>query len=333
MGGGLNVLVGTALMPPAAVERLSSRLPVGVTVEHIPVPWNDAMSPEAIRPDWVEPLRRADVFVGFPQMLIDFFSACPKLRLVQYYGAGYERAPLDQLRAAGVGLLSAAGAGASGVAEFAVMAMLSLARRVPSRIRAQQERAWIRFPSRELAGRRATVVGAGAVGSRLCRLAGALEMDVTCVRRHPDAGCPPGARRVTGPGQLGSVLPETDVLVLAAALTEETEPLGAAAFAALPDGALLVNVARGGLVDHDALLAALEKGRLGGVWLDTLPVEPLPADHPLWAAPDVVVTAHDATATESYPANVADLTALHLRQWLEGEALTNVVLLPGPPHP
>ena len=147
----------------------------------------------------------------------------------------------------------------------------------------------------------------------------------------PKQGCPPGARRVLGSADLLSVLPETDVLVLAAALTEETEPLGRAGFALLPEGALLVNVARGGLIDHDALLAALPSGRPAAAWLDTLPIEPLPADHPLWTAPNVVISAHDATATESYPASVARLTLEHLRQWLAGEALTNLVLPPGPP--
>ncbi|MBO0730678.1 MAG: hypothetical protein J2P57_15585, partial [Acidimicrobiaceae bacterium] len=117
---------------------------------------------------------------------------------------------------------------------------------------------------------------------------------------------------------------------LAAALTEETEPLGAAAFAALPDGALLVNVGRGGLVDHDALLDALAGGRLAGAWIDTPPVEPLPPEHPLWTAPNVVISAHDATATESYPANIARLTLAHLDQWLSGAPMTNAVLPPGP---
>jgi phosphoglycerate dehydrogenase-like enzyme len=165
----------------------------------------------------------------------------------------------------------------------------------------------------------------------LCRLTDALGMNVTCVRRRPGAGCPPGARQVLGPADLPAVLPQTDVLILAAALTAETEPLGLDDFARLPEGALLVNVARGGLIDHEGLLAALPAGRPAAAWLDTPPIEPLPADHPLWTAPNVVISAHDATASESYAANVAVLTLTHLRQWLAGEAMTNLVLPPGPP--
>jgi phosphoglycerate dehydrogenase-like enzyme len=327
----IHVVVGTVLVPPEVVHSLASQSPEGVAVDSLPVPWDDQFSPVDIRDEWIGAMARAHVFVGFPQLLKDFVVAAPEMRWVQYYGAGYERAPLDELRKAGIGLVSAAGAGAAGVAEFAVMAVLSLARQARSRYEAQGRRQWQRFPSRQLAGRRATIVGAGAIGSRLCRLTDAFGMDVTCVRRRPEAGCPPGARRALGSADLLSVLPETDVLVLAAALTEETEPLGGAAFALLPEGALLVNVGRGGLIDHEALLVALANGRPAAAWLDTLPIEPLPPDHPLWTAPNVVISAHDATATESYPASVAQLTLTHLRQWLAGDAMTNLVLPPGPP--
>jgi phosphoglycerate dehydrogenase-like enzyme len=326
----VNLVVGTALIPAEVVDWLTSHAPEGVAVESLPVPWTDQFTPVDIPDHWAATLARAHVFVGFPELLRNFVRAAPEMRWVQYYGAGYERAPLDEFRRAGIGLVSAAGAGATGVAEFAVMAMLNLARQAGSRYQAQGRREWRRFPSRELAGRRATIVGAGAIGSRLCRLTDALGLDVTCVRRRPEAGCPPGARRVLGPADLLSVLPETDVLVLAAALTEETEPLGRAAFARLPEDALVINVGRGGLIDHEALLAGLASGRPAAAWLDTLPIEPLPADNPLWTAPNVVISAHDATATQSYPDNVARLTLTHLYQWLAGDALTNLVLPPGP---
>jgi D-2-hydroxyacid dehydrogenase (NADP+) len=327
----LHVVVATTLLPPPVVARLGEVLPEGVTVSHVPVPWNDQFAEVPIAPEWVEPLARAHVLVGFPQQLGGLVDAAPELRWVQYYGAGYEKAPLDALRAAGIGLVSAAGAGADGVAEFAVMAMLSLARRVPERVAAQQRHQWQRFATSELAGRRVTVMGAGEIGSRLCRISDALGLDVTCVRRRPAAGCPAGARRVVGPEGLLSVLPETDVLVLAAALTDDTEPLGAPAFDALADGALLVNVGRGGLIDHEALQVALAAGQVAGAWLDVLPEEPLPESHPLWGAPHVVISAHDATATASYPQNVAKMTAAHVRQWLAGEPIDHTVLPLGPP--
>jgi phosphoglycerate dehydrogenase-like enzyme len=327
----LHVVVATTLIPPLVVARMVEVMPDGVTVSHVPVPWNDQFAEVPIAPEWVEPLARAHVLVGFPEQVGGLVEAAPQLRWVQYYGAGYEKAPLDALRVAGIGLVSAAGAGADGVAEFAVMAMLSLARRAPERVAAQQRRQWERFATSELAGRRVTVMGAGEIGTRLCRISAALGLDVTCVRRRPEAGCPPGARRVVGPEGLLGVLPETDVLVLAAALTGDTEPLGTAAFDALAEGALLVNVGRGGLVDHDALQVALAAGQVAGAWLDVLPEEPLPDSHPLWGAPHVVISAHDATATASYAWNVAKMTAAHVRQWLADEPIDHTVLPFGPP--
>jgi phosphoglycerate dehydrogenase-like enzyme len=322
--------VATALIPPPVVERMRGVMPEGVTVSHAPVPWNDRFAPAEIAPEWAEPLAAAHVLVGFPQQIPGLVGSAPALRWVQYYGAGYEGAPLAELGAAGIGLVSAAGAGADGVAEFAVMAVLSLARRAPERFAAQQRRRWERFSTSELSGRRATIVGAGEIGTRLCRMAAALGLDVTCVRRRPEMGCPPGATRVVGPREIMTVFPETDVLLLAAALSDDTEPLGPAAFGALKAGALLVNVGRGGLIDHDALLDALDSGGLGGAWLDVLPEEPLPEISPLWSAPRTVISSHDATATVSYPWNVANMTARHVERWLAGAPITHTVLPLGP---
>jgi phosphoglycerate dehydrogenase-like enzyme len=327
----VQVVVATALIPEPVVERLRGVVGDGVTVSYVPVPWSDTYAPSAIAPEWVEPLARAHVLVGFPQQIGGLVEAAPALRWVQYYGAGYEGAPLDELRAAGIGLVSAAGAGADGVAEFAIMAMLSLARRAPERFAAQEQRQWERFVSSEVSGRRLTVMGAGEIGTRLCRIAAALGLYVTCVRRRPELGCPPGADRVVGVRDIRRVFGDTDVLILAAALNDDTKPLSTEELAALTPGALLVNVGRGGLIDHDALLTALEAGALGGVWLDVLPVEPLPGSHPLWGAPRTVISSHDATATLSYPWNVARMTARHVGQWLEGGNPTHAVLPLGPP--
>ena len=144
----VNVVVGTVLVPPEVVRWLGSHAPEGVVVDSLPVPWDDQFSPVEIPDEWAAALARAHVFVGFPQLLRDFVMTSPEMRWVQYYGAGYERAPLDELKKAGIGLVSAAGAGAAGVAEFAVMAMLSLARQARSRYEAQGRREWRRFPSR-----------------------------------------------------------------------------------------------------------------------------------------------------------------------------------------
>jgi len=327
----VQVVVATGLMTGATVARLAVSVPGGVEVSHVPLGWDDACSEQPLTPDDLVLVERAHVLVGFPQQIADLPARAPELCWVQNYGAGYEQVPLDALRGAGIGLVTAAGAGAVGVAEFAVMALLSLARRASERYGAQQRRAWERFTTTTLAGRRATVVGAGEIGSRACGLLAALGLDVACVRSRPELGPPDGATSVVGPDDLPAVLGRTDALVLAAPVTPETVPLGADAFAALPPGALLVNVGRGGLVDHHALGAALEQGHLGGAWLDVAPVEPLPPEHPLWRVSNLVVSAHDATATASYPDDLARLTTVHLRQWLAGEPMSHEVLPAKPP--
>jgi len=329
----IHVTVATSLIPPPVVERMREVMPDGVTVSYVPVPWNDKFVPTPIAAEWVEPLSRAHVLVGFPQQISGLMEAAPALRWVQYYGAGYEGAPLEELRAAGIGLVSAAGAGADGVAEFAIMAALSLARRAPERFAAQQRRQWERFSTSELSGRHATIMGAGEIGTRLCRLATAFGLAVTCVRKRPEMGCPPGAASVVGARDILSVLPDTDVLILAAALSDDTVPLGAKELAALKLGALLVNVGRGGLINHDALQVALESGALGGAWLDVLPEEPLPEKSPLWGVPRMVISSHDATATVSYPWNVAKMTARHVQLWLDGAPIAHAVLPLGPLSP
>jgi len=208
--GGVHVVVATALIPPSVVEQMAALVPDGVTVSSMPVPWNDRFPTVRIADEWAGPLARAHVLVGYPQQIEGLLEAAPELRWVQYVGAGYERAPLEELRGAGIGLVSGAGAGADGVAEFAVMAMLSLARRAPERFAAQQRREWARFVTSELSGRRCTVVGAGEIGTRLCRICAALGLEVTCVRRRPEAGCPPGAGAVFGAEDLDSVLRRAD---------------------------------------------------------------------------------------------------------------------------
>jgi hypothetical protein len=119
----VHVVVATALIPEPVVERLRGVVRDGVTVSYAAVPWSDTFAPSAIAAEWVEPLARAHVLVGFPQQISGLVEAAPALRWVQYYGAGYEGAPLEELRAARIGLVSAAGAGADGVAEFAAPAV------------------------------------------------------------------------------------------------------------------------------------------------------------------------------------------------------------------
>ncbi|WP_460513277.1 D-isomer specific 2-hydroxyacid dehydrogenase family protein [Frigoribacterium salinisoli] len=217
----------------------------------------------------------------------------PAIRLVQLPSAGID-SYLETLRATqrdGLVVTSAKGAYSAPVAEHALALVLATLRQLQVRARATSWEDEQRGLS--LNGRRVTIVGAGGIGSELLRLLQPFDVHVTMVRRKQEAV--PGADRTVRADELDDVLPETDVLVVAAALTEGTTSLlGARAFGLLPDDAVLVNIARGGLVDTDALVDALAAGRLGGAGLDVTDPEPLPDGHPLWTEPRALVTPHQA---------------------------------------
>lgn len=325
--GSPRVVVATRLFDDRALAELAGGLPEGSELARVPLAYSEQGAAAEIADEWRPALAGAQVLVGFAEQLGDLGAVAPEVRWIHHCGAGYERVDLGDLSRRGIGLVSAAGAGADGIAEFVVLAMLSLARDAPAHHRAQQAHRWSRTATTELRGRRLSVLGAGEIGSRVCRLGAALGLQVTCVRRRPELGPPQGACRVTGADDLAGVLADSDVLVLAAPLTAQTERvLDAAALAALPPGALVVNVARAGLVDHAALVEALGNGRLAGAWLDVLPEEPLPPDSPLWDTPNLSISCHNAVAIRSYPTNLARQVARAVSDWLAGRPVEHVVL-------
>jgi phosphoglycerate dehydrogenase-like enzyme len=323
----VRVVVATAVFSADGIAAMADALPRCAAVDWIPIPYANGERPAQLSDNVRSQLAGAHVMLGFAEQFPDLGTLAPELCWFHQGGAGYEKVALDTLSRQGIGFVSAAGAGATGIAEFVALAMLSLARRASDYFRAQQDRQWKRFPSAELAGRRLTVVGAGEIGSRVCRLGAALGLDVTCVRLHPELGAPEGANRVIAPEAFVSILPVSDVMVLAAPLTEQTNLLlGGAEMAALPAGALVVNVARAGLIDHGALREALVAGRLGGAWLDVLPEEPLPEHSGLWDTPNLSISTHNAVAMGSYPENLGRQCARAVADWLEGGPIAHTVL-------
>ncbi|MFC5790265.1 NAD(P)-dependent oxidoreductase [Agromyces tardus] len=217
----------------------------------------------------------------------------PGIAWVQLPWAGVDAFGGLLTRARGDGRVwtSAKGAYAQPVAEHALMLLLAVLRELPRRVRAEAWEADQR--GRSLYGARVVIVGAGGIAVELLRLLAPFGVHTTIVRRA-DAAVP-GAGRTVSVDRLHEALTGADVVVVAAALTAESSGLlGAAELDVLAPGAVVVNVARGGLVDTDALVAALESGRLGGAGLDVTDPEPLPTGHPLWRAPNCIVTPHVA---------------------------------------
>lgn len=242
------------------------------------------------------------------------------LRAVQLQSAGYEGVP-DQLPA-GVALCNARGVHDDATAEHAVGLVLAVLRGIPEAVRAQGEGRWERMPGRQsLADARVLVLGYGSIGRAVAERLVPMEAVVRGVARssrHDDV-----VGRVLALDEIGEVLGEQDVVIVLTPLDDSTRGLVDADFlAALRDDALVVNVARGPVVDTAAVLA--EAGRLRFA-LDVTDPEPLPDGHPLWSAPGVLVTPHVAGGTTAMLPRMAALVRAQAERLVAGEPLLNVV--------
>jgi phosphoglycerate dehydrogenase-like enzyme len=246
----------------------------------------------------------------------DFFDALPRLRLVQLLSAGAEnfagRLPEGML------LCNARGAHTPATAEWAVTATLAAQRGIPFFVREQEAGRWSMSTHLSLVGARVLVVGAGDIGRTIGRMLTGFDVELTYVARTARDG-------VRAMADLPELLPHADVVILIVPVTPETRGMVDAAFlAAMPDGALLVNAARGVVVDTDALVAELAAGRLRAA-LDVTDPEPLPPGHPLWRAPGLLLTPHVGGAVPETNARAAAAVTDQLARVLAGEPLQNVV--------
>jgi len=295
-------------LPTPGVAHLLGELPPGVDV----VEWDGTGEP---------PPRAAEVefFVGRynaepppPGAL----ERLPRLRVVQLLSAGVDSwLPLVP---AGVTLCNARGVHGGTTAELAVAGMLAVLRRLPEFVTLQTQCRWEPLAAPSVVDRRVLVVGAGDIGERIAGVCRVLGAEVTTVARTAREG-------VHGFGDLPRLLPAHDVVALAAPLTEQTRGMVDAAFlAAMPDGALLVNVARGPIVDTDALLAELTARRLHA-FLDVTDPEPLPHGHPLWTAPNLLLTPHVGGGTVGWTERAYRLVGEQVRRYVSGGKLANQV--------
>jgi len=278
-------------------------------------------------------VKEADVVVVSGLWHNDLIGQAPRLRFIQSISAGTDQYGFDLLRAAGIRLASAAGVNARAVSEHAMALILAMIRRLPEARDNQHGRVWrgmIGDPAGredELGGKTLVIVGLGRIGGRLAQLARAFDMRVIGIRRDP-AGGAGAAHEVHGMAGLAEVLPRADFVALTCPLTPDTERcMNATAFGRMKSSAVLVNVGRGRCVDEPALIASLRTGGIGGAALDCAEVEPLPADSPLWAMPNVLITPHTGGETRRYEDGVIDFLMDNLgRLWRGEAALRNQVV-------
>ena len=263
----------------------------------------------------------------------EFIARAPRLAFIQSISAGTDQYARDALSAAGIRLASAQGVNAEAVAQHAMALILALKRHLHLARDNQAKRHWRGMISDltqredELAGKTLLIVGLGRIGSRLAALARAFGMRVIATRRDASAGAG-AADAVFGHDRLLALLPETDVVALTCPLTPQTERLiGAQALAAMKPSAILVNVARGRVVDEPALVDALAAERIAAAGIDCTVEEPLLAASPLWGLENALITPHTAGETARYEDNVIDLLLENLERLWRGEtALRNQVV-------
>ncbi len=302
-----NVLVlrrGTHGMPVSDyVAELRERLP-NHDVNH-------ARTPEAER----EQIADAEIVAG---MTIDekLLSHAENLRLFACAYAGTGHLPLDALESKDVAVTNASGVHGPNIGEHVLGAMLTFTRDLLRARRQQSRREWRHFQAAELQGSTVTVVGLGAIGQAVVERLQGFGVETIGVRYSPEKGGP--TDEVLGFADLHDALARTDYLVLACPLTDETRGLlGTDEFETLPPEAVLVNVARGKVVETDALLSAVRGNQIRGAALDVTDPEPLPEDHPLWNFENVLITPHMAGHTPEYYARLADIVAENVRRATE----------------
>jgi phosphoglycerate dehydrogenase-like enzyme len=257
--------------------------------------------------------------------LADVLAANPQVEWVQLPWAGVDAFAGILERHTDTALplwTSAKGAYAQPVAEHALMLALSLLRVIPSRVRA---RSWSSLPEgRSLYGLNVVLIGAGGIAVELTRLLQPFGVRLTVVRRGSEPFA--GAERTVTADRLRDVLPEADVVFLAAAMTAGTANLiGAEELRLMKESAVLVNIARGGMVDTDALTAALAEGAIHGAGLDVTTPEPLPDGHPLWDEPRVIITPHSADTPDMTGPLLAERLRLNVEAFLDHGRFVGVV--------
>lgn len=303
----------TVAVPPDVADRLGARpLPEGVRV----VAWDQSVDLPA------DVAREVAVVVaasGRPEHLRRA-AALPALRVLQVTSAGYEHA-VEHVPP-GVVLCNGRGVHDASTAELAVGLLLASQRGIDDAARAMPTGTWEPRPHRSLADRRVLVLGYGSIGAAVARRLAPFEVELV---RVASTARDEAEGHVHGVDELPALLPEVDVVVVTLPLTSSTTHLlDADLLARLPDDALVVNVGRGGVVDTDALLAELERGRLRAA-LDVTDPEPLPSDHTLWRAPGCLITPHVGGYTDAARPRVVDLVRRQLTELAAGREPVNVV--------
>ena len=305
-------------IPPAEVARIAAALPDVQVIDT-----RDAVARLTHFPE-------ADVLLA-TRMTADEAARAERVRWIHSTAVGVGGLLQPAIVERPIVVTNSRGTHGEAIAEHAIALALALRRRLHVALARQAERRWAQDEISQarvpiLARSRLLVIGLGGIGAPVAALGAGLGMRVEGIRRRLDRPAPPGVSRVRPMSELLDALAEADVVILALPGTRETRALlGARELEAMPRGAILVNVARGRLVDDDALAAALASGHLGGAGLDAFEREPVPPEHPVWRLANVIITPHTAAFAGDYWRSAVDLFLENFERFRRREPLRNVV--------
>jgi phosphoglycerate dehydrogenase-like enzyme len=273
----------------------------------------------------------ADIFVG-AVLRPEQFRQAPKLKWIHSTSAGVGQLTYPELRASEVIVTNASGVFSIPMAEHTIGLLLALARNFPDTVRQQDQKTWSQQhlwdrPQRlsELNGATLLIVGFGSIGKEIAKRASAFDMKVIGVTRSGQ-GDLTYAQQIVPVEKLDEVLPQADYVVVATPETGDTKHLfDARRFAKMKRGARLINLGRGSALDEAALVRALESATLGGAALDVTDTEPLPAESPLWTAPNLLITPHTSAISSRLWQRETDVIVQLLERWFAGRELFNRV--------
>ena len=300
--------------------------PLGFEDEHMAMLRDAAGDNTVVDPgedDLVTEMADAEVFIGYHSP--EIFSSASGLKWIQSAAAGLDMMLTPDVIERRLIVTNASGLHAAPVVETAWALTLAVSRCLKTFQRQQNEHDWNQFIPHDLDGRTVGIVGLGGIGRRYAQIATAFGMRVIAVDRHSPPK-PDEVESLQGLDRLNDLVAEADVLLVSCPATAETHGLiGPEQIALLKPTAILVNIARGGIVDEPALIECLKAGRITGAGLDVTEVEPLPKDDPLWDTPRLVITPHIAGWSGDRSRRLVEFFCENLRRYLSGEPLRNLV--------
>lgn len=306
----MKVLIGSRQAPE--IEGMLSDVPSGVEVRFLP-------QGESLRE------HIADVEILFGHLGEDAIPEATALRWVHQPHAGVEGFMYPAFKASDVILTNCRGLYGTQIAEHAFALLLSITRRIPDQLEFMKTKHWERVPCVELAGMTMGILGLGGIGRAIAARAQAFEFNIIAADIEP-IDKPDTVSELFGLDELMAFLAKSNILMVCCPSTPETHKLlSHAQFSQMPDDSYVVNVSRGKVVDEEALVAALQSGKVAGAGLDVTYTEPCPPENPLWEQQNVILTSHSAGSSQHIRRRAMQLFIDNLHRYVEGKPLVNVV--------